>query len=93
MSELEREREIIKRVAMESKNSLVRIGAINVLSFHGNMGIEDITDIIELPDSDVFVKQHGLNVITLHRAFNRRKSTDQNNPNNLNMYFGQFIIP
>jgi hypothetical protein len=92
LSELERERERIKRMAMESKSSVVRISAINILSFHGSGGIEDITDIIELPDSDVFVKQHGLNVIALFRAFNRRKSVDPNNPNNLNIYLGQFII-
>lgn len=78
-------------MAMENKSSLVRIDAINVLSFRGNDGIVDITDIINLPDSDVFVKQHGLNVIALFRAFSRRKSVDPNNPNNLNLYLGQFM--
>ena len=49
------------------------MGAINALFVHGIDGINDITDIIELPDSDVFVKTHGLNLIAWVRALNRPK--------------------
>ncbi len=54
---------MVKKMAIDSKNSVTRISAIDLLVLHGNEGIKDIIEIIELPDSHEQVKQHDLNTI------------------------------
>ncbi len=66
---MDQERLRVKKMALDSKNSVTRISAINLLALYGNEGIKDITEIIELPDSDELVKQHGLNAITWFRIY------------------------
>lgn len=58
-------------MALESKNPVVRMSVIDLLVQHGSAGVKDITDIIELPDSDDIVKQHGLSAIRWFRAVNK----------------------